>query len=220
MRVTERDRELIRDIALSHVLSRDQIVSLYFGSITRANTRLRGLVGLGLLKRLETPFFSQSLYVIARKGQDLLDNKLCKLVSSRKASPRYLEHALTVTDARIALTAKSQGKWLFEQQLWRTVSRYEVRPDGLLLTRTPVFVEVDLGHVSLPKFREKLLGYSALAHSGRCAELYGFSKFNLLAITTGCLRSLHLSRQVPRDAGFDFIAQPGADLGLTLSHYT
>lgn len=215
MRLTCRDHELLRDMAFSHALSRDQMIALgYFQSITRVNTRIRQLAGIGLVRRLDTPFFSQSLYGVAPKAAELLDARLSRLIAARDASPRFLRHALTATDVRIALTRRSNAAWRFEQQLWRKVDEYEVRPDGLLEAAIPVFIEIDLGHVSLPKFKSKLLGYRALALSGQCASLYGFSDFRLLAVTTGRLRSRHLSRQMPADPGFEFLVQTYAELGL------
>ena len=113
---------------------------------------------------------------------------------------------MAITRVRIALQT-FETTWKFEQELWRNVDGHQVRPDGLLLARCPVFIEVDLGNVSLPKFREKLLAYRALAHSEQCSRLYGFPSFNLLTVTTGSLRSRHLTSQLPANAGFGFIAQ-------------
>jgi len=62
MRLTDRDFRLIRDNSLSHLQSRDQIVSIYFGSVTRANSRLRELVKAQFLTSLRTPFHAQTLY--------------------------------------------------------------------------------------------------------------------------------------------------------------
>lgn len=216
MRLTERDVRLVGDIAMSHVLSRDQIVALYFGSVTRANTRVRELMRLGLVRRLETPFFAQGLYVAGKDAPDVVGAQIARLLKFRSPSPRCIQHSLSVTNVRLALLRKAPGDWRFEQQLWRTLEgppRREVRPDGLFLGRSAVFVEVDLGHVALPKFREKLLGFRALAHSGRCRSLYGFEDFRVLVVTTGSLRSRHLRKQLPPDPGFELLVQTFEDLG-------
>ncbi len=215
MKLTDRDRHLLRDLLYSQVLSRDQIIELgFFTSVSRANTRLRGLVSSGLIRRLDTPYYTQSLYTLTRKAAQLLPVSGTKLLAGRGESVRFLEHCLAVTNVRLALTAKSKGTWKFEQELWRSVDGHSIRPDGLLLARTPVFIEVDLGHVSLPKFREKLIGYRALAQSGRCHQLFGFSSFNLLTTTTGPLRSRHLMNQLPANPGFDLITQIFDELQL------
>lgn len=218
MKLTRRDRIIVRDVALSIVLSRDHFIRLgYFSSVTRANTRLRELTKLGLVQRLETPFFAQSLYGAGPKATDVLEGHVGRLTQARTASPRFIQHALNVADVRIALTNRSHAEWRHEQFLWRTLpglERQEVRPDGLLLAKVPIFVEVDLGNVSLAKFRAKLLSYRALALSGSCEQLYGFADFRLLVVTTGSLRSRHLSRQLPNPPGFELLVQTFGDLGL------
>lgn len=56
MRFTERDIKLVRDIALSHIVSRDQVIDLgYFDSVTRCNSRLRGLVAADAVRKVSTP---------------------------------------------------------------------------------------------------------------------------------------------------------------------
>ncbi|MBS1701418.1 MAG: replication-relaxation family protein [Armatimonadetes bacterium] len=218
--MTERDIRLIRDIALSHLLSRDQIIALgYFSSITRANTRLRELATKKLIRRMDTPFFVQSLYMAGPLAHELLETRVAKLLESRTDSPRFVRHALAVTNARIALTQKG-GEWRFEQQLWRTLpgkTSQTLRPDGLVITSTiPIFIEVDMGNVSIPKFKEKLSGYAALAHPEICQSLYGFSEFRLLTVTTGTLRSRNLRSVMPQRSGFAMLCQTFEEIGASL----
>lgn len=219
MRLTERDVRLLRDLSLSHVLSRDQTISLgYFGSVTRANTRLRGLREMRLVRALDTPFFSQSLYAVLPKASEVVGERLAPLTAARTGSPRFLQHALCVTNARVALLAKGATSWRFEQQA-RAAFRYggrdhEVRPDGLALVEgRPVAVEADLGHVAPAKFREKLRSYDAFALSGEC-RLWGDKSFTLLVVTTGKLRAARLSRLLPDNPGFAFACRPHDQLGI------
>lgn len=214
MRLTDRDLKLVKDLALSHLMSRDQIIELYFGSVTRANTRLRQLTKIGLVRRLETPFYSQSIYVPGRLAHEVAGERISKLIEHRAGSPRFVRHALQTTEVRIALTRKG-SEWRFEQQLWRTFlfgKSFEVRPDGMLLSSIPVFVEVDLGHVSPAKVKEKVLGYQALAQSGLCQELYKTNQFRLLFATTGGLRSRRLRALVP-NPGFELLCQTLEEIG-------
>jgi hypothetical protein len=218
MRITERDTKLVRDIALSHLLGRDQVIGLgYFNSVTRANTRLRELAGINLVRRLDTPFYAQSLYMAGSMAHEIVGDQVSKLLEARTQSPRFIRHALSNTNVRIALSKKG-GEWRFEQQLWRTLKtskQHEIRPDGLFITSSiPIFVEVDLGHVSPAKFREKLFSYRALAHSGQCGELYGFDTFRLLTVTTGPLRSRHLRAILPNNPGFEFLCQTFDEIGV------
>ncbi len=217
MRVTARDVKLVGDLALSHILSRDQILELgYFSSICRLNTRLKELSAIQLVRKLETPFFSQSLYMAGHLASEIVSVQVSKLLESRSNSPRFVRHALSVSSVRIALCRKG-GDWRFEQQLWRQLEAkkpIEIRPDGLILaTSLPVFVEVDLGHVNPSKFKEKLQGYKALAESGNCHDLYGFSSFRLLTVTTGTLRSRHLRKTLPTNPGFEFLCQTFEEIG-------
>ena len=79
----------------------------------------------------------------------------------------------------------------------------------------PIFVEVDMGHASASRFKEKLTTYQALARSGQCQALYGFNQFRVLAVTTGSLRSRHLRRLQPADSGFEFLVQTFDEVGAT-----
>ncbi len=219
MRITQRDVTVLRDLALSHVATRDQLMDLgYFNSITRVNTRLRELATIGLVRRLDTPFFSQGLHIATKRAAEVVGEKISKLIEGRTSSPRFVQHALSVTNVRIALSRRSSGVWRFEQQLWRKVPgsvSHEVRPDGLFMGTLPIFIEVDMGHASGSRFKEKLTTYQALARSGNCQSLYGFSQFRVLTVTTGTLRSRHLRRLQPADSEFDFLVQTFDELGAT-----
>jgi len=204
VQLTNRDLQVLKDMALSHVLSRDQILELgYFSTVTRVNTRLRELMGIGLVKRLETPFFSQSLYMASAAATDVIGERIAPLLASRSGSPRFLQHALCVTNARIRLLRKGASAWRFEQQLRATFGvagkPMEVRPDGLALFPEMglLAVEVDLGHVNPAKFTEKLRAYEAFNATGECERAWGESSFRLLTLTTGSLRAKHLARCLP-----------------------
>ncbi len=217
--LTLKDISLVRDIGLSHLLSRDQIIRLgYFTSVTRANTRLRELASLDLVKRLDTPFLGQSLYMAGENAHELVGENIARLLEKRKGSPRFVQHALSVTNVRIAVIAQGAKEWRFEQQLWRIIAGStptEIRPDGLLHTsKLPMFIEVDLGHVSPTKFAEKLKSYDLLNFSDTCTKLYGFDAFRLLTVTTGPLRARHLRKLQPSSSKFEHLVQTFEDLGI------
>lgn len=204
MQLTSRDIQVLRDFALSHVLSRDQLLALgYFSTVTRVNTRLRELMGVGLVKRLETPFFAQSLYMASASATEVIGERVGPLLAGRSGSPRFLQHALTVTNARISLLGKGASAWRFEQQLRATFAvggkPLEVRPDGLAVipNRGLLAVEVDLGHVNPAKFAEKLRAYDAFIATGECKRAWGEPTFRLLTLTTGSLRAKHLAQSLP-----------------------
>lgn len=209
MRLTRRDTTLVRDISLHFVCSRLQIENLgYFTSTTRANTRLRALVEARFLKRLPTPFFGQALYSAGSKAAEIVGERIAPLILARRSSPRYIVHALSVVNVRIALAKRYCGAWRFEQQVSHTFDygkRYEVRPDGAFLTEgLPILIELDLGHTTPSKFAEKLRGYEAFVRSGEAMRLYGHPTFKLLTITTGTRRSRRLENLLPASASFDF----------------
>ena len=214
---------LLRDMALSHVLSRDQMLSLgYFGSLTRVNTRLRELERERFVRRLETPFFAQSLYVVGKSAESLLGERILPLTVRRAESPRFLQHALCITNVRIALLTRGARSWKFEQQLRATFDfqgkRYEARPDGLaVMPSGPVLIEADLGHVAPAKFRDKLKGYEAYALSGEARRQLGAPHFKVLAITTGKLRAARLTRQCPANTHFDFACIHASDIGISFA---
>lgn len=209
MELTPRDFRLLKDIALSHVLSRDQILALdYFGTVTRVNTRLRQLRGDNLIKRVETPFFGQSLYAVGSKAGPALGNRISRIVAGRTGSPRFLQHALMLTQTRIALLGKGATAWRFEQQLRRSFifqdCSLEVRPDGMaVMPSGQVAVEVDLGHVAYDKFAAKLRAYDAFIACGACSEQWQTPSLKVLAVTTSRVRAAKLAGLVPHPVRFD-----------------
>ena len=223
MRLTSRDRRLMKDMALSLVLSRDQILALgYFTSVTRANTRLRELRAEGIVRRIETPFFAQSLYAVGPGAEVLLGDRIARIVAGRTGSPRFLQHALCTTSVRLALLAKGASAWRFEQQLRAKFRHggkdFEVRPDGLaVLASGLIAVEVDLGHVAPSKFQEKLKAFDAFVTSGECARHWNEPTFTLLTVTTGQLRASRLASLVPKNCSYRFECRPAEKLGISFA---
>lgn len=222
MILTERDRKLVFEIAMSHVLSRDQILSLgFFSSVTRVNTRLRVLRELGLVRVLETPYFNGSLYVPGVNAPEVLGVKSAALLKNRQPSPRFLRHALMVTNVRLSLLAKGAIDWRFEPMLWRTFEsggrKLEVRPDGMAVTRKgALIVECDLGHVPSQKLAAKLASYHEFHRSGQCKPLYGYDNFNLLIVTTGANRAARLLELAPRGCSHGLVVKTFEELGASM----
>lgn len=224
VRVVSRDIRLLTDISLSHVLSRDQILEAgYYSSVTRLNTRLRGLAEIGLVRRIQTPFFNQGLYVAGARAKECLDRKVSSLIVNRAASPRFLLHALTTTNVRLALGKRGATGWRFEQQLWAALAwkgkSFEVRPDGMsLFPSRAVAVEVDMGNVALGKLRTKLDGYSDFIESGACRKQWGFDSIRLLVATTTAARAEQILALPTEKPAFDFLCVPFETLGVPILH--
>jgi len=210
MRLTSRDRSLLEDIALHHVMSRDQVVRLgYFGSVQRANARLLALRRAKLLALIAPELgleLRQHLYHVTRKAAPWLQPRIASLVTARRETPQFIEHALGIVHVRIELQRLGLLRWLAEPQIRH---RYETsssgvrrledfRPDGLaVLPSGHWFIELDRGHVSLTRMRERLNAYERYVRSGLFGTVYSSESANLLIVTTGRLRSSHLQRLVP-----------------------
>ncbi len=221
MQLTTRDIRLLKDIALSHVLTRDQVIALgYFNTITRANRRLRQLSDIGLARRLDTPFFSQSMHMVTSKAAELVGERVGALVAGRSGSPRFVQHALCTTNTRIRLMARGAQHWKFEQQLRRAFysagTRHEIRPDGVAVIdhNRWLAVEVDLGHVAPAKFEEKLKTYQIFVNSGKCQELWGVPTFRLLTLSPGKVRSTRLLGLTPSNCAFEHITSTFEEFGV------
>lgn len=220
MRLTERDLKVIKDIALSHTLSRDSLIRLgYFSSISRCNRRMADLCLAEFVAVHSTPFHGQHLYVAGRRASSVVGDRIAALLSGRQPTPRYLQHSMAVTETRLVLTAQLGGVWRFEQQVWDDVTwgglQHQVRPDGVLLKPESVtFVEVDLGHVSPARFGQKLGGYRAYLVSGRFSEVYGAPTFALCVVTTTA-RRVRALREVS-SASFATNVQTFESLGIRL----
>lgn len=222
MRITERDVRLVRDAALSHLLSRDQTIRLgYFGCVSRANGRLKAVVDAGLLKAADTPFFAQRLYVAGPRARDVVGDRIAALLSTRPPSPRFVRHALAVTEIRIALLERGGSGWRFEPQLRHSFffsggRTLEVRPDGMIvLDGVVTMVEADLGNVAPPKFAAKLAAYARYLSCGEFGRAYGESSFRVLTVTTGEARRRRLAALAPRQGPellFETFEGLGADL--------
>jgi hypothetical protein len=208
LRITERDIRLLRLIALSHAMTRDQIIREgIFNSVTRVNTRLRQLIGLGLARRLETPFFSQSIYCVTPKSADYLGERVGPLVAGRIGSPRYIQHALMTNETRLEMKRRGMTQWRFEQQLWKTFEfngrKYQIKPDGLaVLPDKHILVEVDLGHAATKKYAEKLVGFDAFVASGLCKSSWQVETLRVLTLTTSERRCQTLKSLTPKNSRF------------------
>lgn len=213
MKLTARDLELIRDVALSHVLSRDQVIRIgYFTSISRANRRLTALTEEGYLRIYDSPFAGQRLYWIGRQSLPYLSVDVQKLVGGRVGSPRFLRHSLAVTEVRLALLAQGATAWRYESELWRKFKvqgvNYEVRPDGSVRNgQISTFIEVDMGNVSQSKFEAKIDAYKAIQKGSSV-------KFNLLIVAPTKARLNTLLKGEVEAPGIS--ASTFDELGITL----
>jgi hypothetical protein len=223
MVLTERDGALLADLFLHRAMSRGQVEARHFGSVKRANARLRLLFDHGFVLRSypgEAPYGAQAVYSIAMKAAPLVADRLgmsadnVRQLTRKSPTPRFRDHALAVVDFALRLDAKARGSGL---ELVRWVPEilcrheYEVRqagggpwrrqifrPDGSFRLAQgerfrDAFLEMDLGHTGERQFQDKLAGFATFVDAGVYGDAYGGEEPALLVQTTGARRLAHLA---------------------------
>jgi Replication-relaxation len=196
----DRDRHLLRELALMRVIDREQAMCVAgFGSTTRANSRLLGLTRAGLLRR----FFlgtkaggKKALYALSPSGAKLVD---VPFRGPRRAHNEiliadfFVTHQLCINQIYCAL--KYRPIPIVDVRFLQWLSFYEpldssnhLIPDGYLEVFTPYktvasFLEVDLGHEGLSVWKTKIQKYLRYAISGNFENRFGLPQFRVLVIT-------------------------------------
>jgi hypothetical protein len=220
-RLTDRDRSLLAATVAYRALTTSQIVRLgFFGSAVRCNARLRRLreEGLARVERVSSLQGRSAIHRASAKAAPLVTEVLhmdvddVRRLCNDRLSLFQSEHCHRATELSIALQAgcavaegvtasvtpellcrheyeaKSGGRW----------QRRVFKPDGALTLCVDgsvrvCFLEVDLGHVSLPRFTAKVASYRQYQREA-FSETYGLESFTVLTVTTGPRRLGHLSR--------------------------
>ncbi len=240
IRPQPRDSRLLRDIFLHRVATRDQLIALgHFASIPRCNYRLEQLVRSRLLRRVRSVngiSIHQGLYApgpaaipFLVRSSDAPYDEIVRRCSGRE-TPQLIEHSLGTLNFRVELI-ESPGlrlrEWMCESEClhhfrhrtsdgqWSSVV---VKPDAycrlsLAGATFDCFVEIDLGHVSLPRFQAKLDRYELYSASGAFSDVYRSKDFQVLTVTTGERRLVHLAKLQTRISHlvttFDRVSCPG-----------
>jgi hypothetical protein len=208
------------------LLSRDQLMALTpFRSLTRANTRLTGLVNIGLLKRKVLPMYpghgsAQSLYYLGKKAAEVVQLDSRALTSQIRQISRWelrqVEHALAANQVLVDFmtTLDSSGSsnleaFRSEPELRQAFLDRGLVPDGWIAwqsggRRFNCFIEVDLHHEGLTEWRQKVLAYLDYAESGLHQERFGFAGFRTLVLAKSAARVSNL-RQIAVHAGKLFL---------------
>jgi hypothetical protein len=214
--IQERDRHLLRELAVMRVIDREQAKVLGgFGSGSRTNRRLHALTRAGLLKR----FFlgtaaagRKALYALSPEGALLVDvpyRGLRRRPDEVVATDFFVQHQLTVNGIYCALKYGSIPvprvtfvRWL---PFFRPLADHvRLVPDGYFELMTPAgtlaaFLEVDLGNESRGVWMIKVENYLKLALSGECERQFGQARFRVLIIANS-ERRLESLRTVVRAA--------------------
>ncbi len=163
MRLTERDKEIIRAVHDYRVLTQTQIQQLFFGSKSTAQYRLMHLFQHGFLGRRFLPVQSgrsPTLYVLDRKGMEVLrsedgcDDERWRFWDDRSGH-EFLAHSLAINDFRVGVTLACQNlgyallTWRGEMEMKADYDRVELRtpkgqrqrvsviPDSYFVINTP-----------------------------------------------------------------------------------
>ncbi len=219
-RVTQRDIRILADLFGHSVLTAEHLLGLgHFSSIVRCRARLRLLARAGLACTADSlPVQAmRKLYRAAPRAARLiashtgLEESEIRSLLSKPCTPFLLEHSLKVTELRIWLQSRCQLEWLCESECRHAYcvlkgaawEKHVLKPDGFFRILGQdgsrcFFVEMDLGHVSRPKFKAKVASYRRYAQ-GVFQETYGEARFSVLVVTTGSLRLRHLLALVGKD---------------------
>ena len=229
----DRDRHLLRELAVMRVIDREQAKCVAgFRSTTRANSRLLSLTRAGLLRRffLGTKGGGQkALYALSPIGAKLVD---VPFRGPRRAHDEILVadffviHQLSINE--IFCLLKYRPIPILETTFLKWLSFYEplepgtrLIPDGYIEIRVPhkilaAFVEVDLGHEGLSIWNAKVKTYLRYAVSGNFVKRFGSPQFRVLVIANSerRMRSLRtstsgLTEKVIWFSTFDSIARDG-----------
>src|SRR6267154_1192060 len=199
MVIQERDRHLLRELAVMRVIDREQAkIVAGFGSTTRANARLLALTRAGLLRRFflgTTGGGAKALYALSEKG--------ARLVGVPETGPRrrqdeavvadfFIQHQLATNEAYCALKYSNRMPPGIAFKRWmgfpkRPVPGLRLIPDGYVELETPsgvvaAFLEVDLGHERLQVWRDKVRNYLDLAVTGNFEREVRHQHFRVLVV--------------------------------------
>jgi len=207
----DRDRHLLREIALMRVIDREQAkVVAGFGSTTRVNARLLALVEAGLLRRYflgTTAGGAKALYSLSEKGARLADVPHRGFRRSRDqalVADFFVQHQLAINEVYCALkygrppvATVSFRRWIAFQEPIRPGLR--LIPDGYvefqaLSEAVAAFLEIDLGHERLKVWKQKIENYFQLALSGTFERQFGQKRFRTLIVAHSPARSQSIRR--------------------------
>lgn len=214
MRLTARDKAVIKAANDYRILRQEQIQRLFFPSKNTAQVRLQLLWQHGYLKRyfflvMNGYFHSPTLYTIDAKGVELLQREYGYTsdelrIIRNEPSQNFLYHTVGLSEIRLQLTQSSQrqhfkvAEWIDEKAHKADFDRMQVGqqllpivPDGYCRLTTPehkalhFFVEYDRGTEGLRFFKQKLSAYAMYLRSNLCLKRYGTTAIRVLTIVEG-----------------------------------
>jgi Replication-relaxation len=195
--LTDRDRVLLKELAVGKVIDREQAKQIAgFKSTTRANDRLLRLTRAGFLRR----FFlgtraggTKAIYSLSAKGAQAvqIEGRLIKRKNnSLLVGDLFVEHQLAVNAiwiqakfAPIPIPDVQFARWLtFPSALSKSTP---LMPDGYFEVKSTsgmycLFCEVDRGTETLKVWSRKVSLYLQLAAGGEFQAFFKQSRFRVL----------------------------------------
>jgi hypothetical protein len=172
MRLTERDKRIVKAVNDFRIMRQDQVERLHFTSATRAQKRLWLLWQHSFLKRQFLPVLggvqnSPILYLVDRPGVKLLQREFdytkddLRYSKNNKLSNRFLKHTLGLSEIRLSVELSCRRhdfvlevwrdeKWLkqnYDYVQTRRKSRVPVLPDSyfkIKVGQTPIGKSIHL----------------------------------------------------------------------------
>lgn len=200
VRLTERDSEILHAVGRMKVVTSHELAALFFGDRSTASRRLARLVGAGLLKVRLLDLNHPNLYVLTRKGFDLLvaegtDPDALHLGAVRRGEG--LEHLLRLNDVRVALELEARTHpgvaldvFLADHDLRRAAGANPRAyiPDALVRLRRPppafalgLAIEVDLG-TEAPSVVATTKGAETFALAKHRTPLWGLDRWRIIFV--------------------------------------
>jgi len=215
MRVTERDRRVLRKLAASSWLTTAQVAAMCFPGLTAemARRRLRLLRKGRYIRSVRANAMAEAMHTLGPRGPELLGRERADRTRLQRALPKNLAHLTGINDIRIAVerSARAHGitlsfflaSWELQAHGWS----FPVIPDAVCRVErgrasVVALFEYDRGEERpsylLPKFercRERLRGFP-------------FSRVIIVAETAGLRERLqsYLGNRLPNPL-FSFIAK-------------
>lgn len=221
----QRDYEILKDLRHPHTIF--QIARLYFPSVKKASARLKKLRDDGLVLCLHRPSLlergrQQYVYLLSKKGADIVNENFGMESSSCFAKAKNIEHSLAVSDFRVAVMLAVRSlknvkvEFMFGNEIVKMMN-YGIMPDALMVAmkdnkKLLNFIEIDTGVEPLMSssgyfIEDKMNKYVAYFDSGY-KELserlqYSFRGFRVLMVVKGEKR-LENIRKIAHDLQASF----------------
>jgi len=197
MIIQERDRHLLKELAVMRILDREQAKRIAgFGSTTRVNARLLALTRAGLLRRFflgTTAAGQKALYSLSKQGAALVrvpERGLRRKQDATLAADFFVQHQLSVNEIYCAVKYEAPHnvqliRWIAFQESIKPNLR--LIPDGYVELQSgemilSAFLEVDRGTEPLRTWAEKIKNYLQLALSGEYEKRFHQARFRVLVV--------------------------------------